>query len=314
MDIDLVYLYVNGNDEKWYERRKQYMIGDKNANCRFRDNGELLFSLRSVDKYVPWIRNIYIVTDSEMPDWFDASDGRIHVIDHKTIMPEEILPCYNSNVIESYLYNIPGLSEIFLYLNDDCFFGNYVSQDFFVKDGKPVTRMVKEHVIPDTYYKRALYNSVQLMKSHFNIEYDLVPWHNAEVFSKTEMENCIKEFQNEFDAARKQRLRSDQDIQKSIFQYYMISRETCTLKIYERYHGLRNALDFFLRVSFPKKFLDYADILMDSFVRYHRMQFLLSRKPKVACINDSEGTTEEDTQKYKELMQKFFPKKSPFEK
>ena len=100
MDIDLVYLWVNGNDPKWIAKRDA-CIGkptDKQENCagRYADSGELKYSLRSVEKYAPWIRKIFIVTDDQVPEWLDTSNPKVHVVDHKEIMPEESLPCFNS--------------------------------------------------------------------------------------------------------------------------------------------------------------------------------------------------------------------------
>ena len=143
LPIDMVYLYVNSNDEEWVVKRNQYTMDQNNGACRFRDNKELMYSLRSVEKYAPWIRNIYIVSNSSMPDWLNTNHPKIHIIAHEEIMPPDILPCFNSNVIESFIHMIPGLSEFFLYANDDMFFCNYVTPDFFVKDGKPVVRMMK---------------------------------------------------------------------------------------------------------------------------------------------------------------------------
>ena len=53
MDIDLVYLWVNGNDPKWIAKRNA-CIGkptDKQENCagRYADSGELKYSLRSIE-------------------------------------------------------------------------------------------------------------------------------------------------------------------------------------------------------------------------------------------------------------------------
>ena len=56
MDIDLVYLWVNGNDPKWLAKRNACVGGFTTAegNCkgRYVDNDELKFSLRSIEKYV----------------------------------------------------------------------------------------------------------------------------------------------------------------------------------------------------------------------------------------------------------------------
>ena len=118
MDIDLVYLWVNGNDPKWIAKRNA-CIGkptDKQENCagRYADSGELKYSLRSVEKYAPWIRKIFIVTDDQVPEWLDTNNPKVRVVDHKEILPKESLPCFNSTLIEHYLDKISGLSEHFL--------------------------------------------------------------------------------------------------------------------------------------------------------------------------------------------------------
>ena len=76
MKIDLVYLWVNGNDPVWKERKAKFLgqendlINDNNCEGRFIDNDELKYSLRSVEKFAPWINNIYIITDNQKPSLF----------------------------------------------------------------------------------------------------------------------------------------------------------------------------------------------------------------------------------------------------
>lgn len=130
MDIDLVYLWVNGNDPKWQAKRDA-CIGrpsGSQAHCkgRYADSGELKYSLRSAEKYAPWIRRIFIVTDNQIPEWLNTDNPKVQIVDHTEIMPAECLPCFNSAVIEMFLCNIPGLSEHFLYANDDTYFGKPV--------------------------------------------------------------------------------------------------------------------------------------------------------------------------------------------
>lgn len=82
--------------------------------------------------YAPWINKIFIVTDNQIPDWLDTNHPKIRIIDHKEIMPEECLPCFNSNAIETCIDNITELSEYFLYANDDMFFSSPVKPDDFL--------------------------------------------------------------------------------------------------------------------------------------------------------------------------------------
>lgn len=114
--------------------------GEKfNNDIRLSNNNELKYSLRSVFKYIPWVNHVYILMNppKKIPSWFnDKYKEKITLVDHNETFNKKNLPNTNSNAIESTLVNIPGLSEHFIYLNDDIFFGNYVNyQNFFTKDG-----------------------------------------------------------------------------------------------------------------------------------------------------------------------------------
>ena len=107
---------------------EKYMIGklsvqDVGAH-RFADNEELRYSLRSLYKFAPWVRNIYILTNGQIPNWLNIQNDRIKVITHAEIFSNKShLPTFSSPSIESNLHNIPGISEHFLYFNDDVFLG-----------------------------------------------------------------------------------------------------------------------------------------------------------------------------------------------
>lgn len=47
------------------------------ARCVILIHQELRFSLRSIEMYAPWVRNIYIVTNGQIPYWLDLSHPRL---------------------------------------------------------------------------------------------------------------------------------------------------------------------------------------------------------------------------------------------
>src|SRR5690606_27074480 len=153
-DVDLVFLWVDGDDPVWLEKKNRYSpdqkeISHSETDCkgRYSDNHELKFALRSAEQHVPWIRRIFIVTDSQQPAWLNTEHPGITIVDHKDILPAEVLPCYNSTVIEHYLHKIPGLAEHFLYGNDDMFFNADLTPDFFFgEDGYPIVRLKRKHL------------------------------------------------------------------------------------------------------------------------------------------------------------------------
>ena len=142
--VDVVYAWVDGSEEAHAGRRRQYaaMLADSHAEnldpARFRDNGELRYSLRSLEQFAPWVNRIHIVSDSQTPPWLDVSHPRIAMVRHEDVIPERHLPTFNSHVIESRLHRIPGLSEHYLYFNDDFFLTNRAEKgDFFTANGLP---------------------------------------------------------------------------------------------------------------------------------------------------------------------------------
>lgn len=100
---------------------------------RFADDGELRYSLRSLEKYADWFDRIFIVhPDGQYPTWLNTDHPKIYMVSHSEIIPKQYLPTFNSYAIELYLHRIPGISSSFVYSNDDFFFNNYVEpKDFF---------------------------------------------------------------------------------------------------------------------------------------------------------------------------------------
>ncbi|BDT69764.1 exopolysaccharide phosphotransferase CpsY [Comamonadaceae bacterium OS-1] len=142
--IDIVYLWVDGNDPQWRAKRQQAaaalhdnarLAAYANVEGRFRDNDELRHSLRALERFFPGHGHIYLVTDAQTPAWLAAVPG-ISVVDHRDLIPASSLPTFDSGHIESYIHRIPGLSERYFYLNDDVFFGApVVLEDWFWPGG-----------------------------------------------------------------------------------------------------------------------------------------------------------------------------------
>ncbi|SES28567.1 Stealth protein CR4, conserved region 4 [Pedococcus cremeus] len=140
--IDVVYTWVDGSDPDWILRkaeaqnehlsRSAVMHALAANDSRFVSRDELRYSLRSLDMYADWVRHVYLVTDDQVPAWLDTTNPRVTVVSHRELFGDRgRLPTFNSHAIESQLHRIPGLSEHYLYLNDDVFFGRPVSPDLF---------------------------------------------------------------------------------------------------------------------------------------------------------------------------------------
>jgi len=117
---------ANGNviSYKIYKAKIVWDLGDPFvedvAENRFYDNDELKFSLRSLEKYAPWIRNVYLVTNGQIPNWLNLSNPKIRLVTHEQIFKNKShLPTFSSPAIETHLHRINGLSKRFIYFNDD---------------------------------------------------------------------------------------------------------------------------------------------------------------------------------------------------
>ncbi|KQR50801.1 sugar phosphotransferase [Leifsonia sp. Leaf336] len=147
-DIDIVFSWVDGSDAEYQRQRAarmaSYVVGEGDDNeARYRQIDELKYALRSVHMFAPWIRNIYIATDSPAPPWLDPEHPSIHIMRSEDFFPDRSgLPTHNSHAVESQLHHIPGLAEHFLYSNDDMFIGRPLSPDMFFSPGG-VTKFVE---------------------------------------------------------------------------------------------------------------------------------------------------------------------------
>lgn len=137
--IDAVILFVDMNDNEWRNRYNKFIekheIPNKHINNehRFRDYGTLKCVLRGIDLYTPWINNVFLVvqSDSQVPRWVNRDT--VKVVLHEEFIPKEYLPTFNCNTIETHLHFIPGLSEKFIYFNDDMLFSRKIQpEDFFI--------------------------------------------------------------------------------------------------------------------------------------------------------------------------------------
>jgi len=129
-DLSIVYIWNNGTDPEYINMRNQY--SEEKVTVSEKKYDELLYSLRSLDKYLPWHKGkIFIVTPGQTPTWLDTSNPRIEIVHQDDILPLEAIPTYNIFVLEMYLDRIPGVSERFIYMNNNHYFKSYTHPEFF---------------------------------------------------------------------------------------------------------------------------------------------------------------------------------------
>lgn len=183
--IDIVYTWAGENNNK--------------HNIRESYNNELMYSLRSIFKYMPWFNKIYIVintpVENNRPSWFNnLYHNRIILLDQKVIFPKtehHKLPCKVTDIIESYINNIPGLSEHYIYMNDDFIINKELTYKYFFDNNK---------ILLPTSVKRNkklnFNNNLKLKKypyCHIN-----EAWHPhiPYAFTKTSYDNFLNEYKD----------------------------------------------------------------------------------------------------------------------
>ena len=103
------------------------------------DNQELRFSLRSIFKYIPWVRKIFIVLPNKKVTFlkpYPEINQRIIYVNDKEFLG------FDSANIFAFSFNLYkmekfGISKNFIYMEDDYFIGQHLDKsDFFYYDKK----------------------------------------------------------------------------------------------------------------------------------------------------------------------------------
>lgn len=176
--IDFVVTWLDSNDPVWQEEYRKYkglgLQGDQ-SKSRFRDWDLFRFWFRAIELYAPWVNKVFLVTNGTFPKWINKSNPKLVLVEHKDYIPETFLPTFNSCTIELHMHNIPGLSEHFVYFNDDCFLNDYIAPEYYFKEGLPCDNNAETYYnVPlyDKAYKLGIYPSmltdIGVINGHFN--------------------------------------------------------------------------------------------------------------------------------------------------
>lgn len=326
MPIDMVYLWCDGNDPEFIKRKNEFINdGERGVkitgDVRFWDNEELRYSLRSLEKYAPWINHVYIITDRQVPYWLETNYEKVTVVDHSQIMPAECIPCFNSNVIELFLPFIPNLSEKFLYGNDDTFFGDYVKPEDFFEGDRPIARMMKNNSSFNDFKKcvRNLFgnkykknitpmgNAIHLLQQEYGDFEVLSTHHNIDAYSKSAYLETLKKFSDKFTETNKYRFRNKNCIHRLIFTLDAILSSKAVYKIVPAFSGVCKV---FVSLKREPVFSYFGK-------EYHidRLKKVMKQnKPKLFCLNASEKATPKIKMEARTFMEEMFPEPSKFEK
>lgn len=320
--FDIVYTYVNGDDPTHIQSKREAMNvcapePESSHVCRFYSSCEIIFSLFSIFLFMSHdeLHKIYIVISDhsyqmvsfEEPEWIRTHQAfqqfiqsKIVYVTHSQIIPLEFLPTFNSHVIELYLSNIPGLLEMFVYFNDDCFLGAPVSQSFFFEE-----KTEKANIFPSSSQMKSSFvkgqqNALSQFQTIMNKTFDLlqqrfialrtsrIQWnkchHQAKALLKSSCQSVLKDdvFHNAIVQLSSRKFRTRQDFSPIEL---MIG--------YLYFTGKGQPLD-------AKPYTFYIEWTQDQTHMQTKFEALLQRQsqsspPILICINDIPFETKNET-------------------
>lgn len=320
--IDLVYMWVDGNDAEWQAKRAHYSGqcpdrsrgADAISVARWRNNDELRYSLRSMEMYAPWVNHIYIITDNQRPEWL-ANHPKVSIVDHREILPPEALPTFNSEAIESCLYKIEGLSEHFIIANDDTLFAQEVEPtDFFLSDGRPIVRLMhfsRRKAPRKGHYHRMLLHMQNLVFENFGRMIPYAPHHNMDGCLRSAYRRCVEEFHpEEWYKTTLQRFRQEGDMHRSFVGFYMIATGCGVMRKVGRYNRI-GGIGGRIRAFITNSFACDSRVISANLPDYEKV--MRRYNPLMICANDNEFSTDADCARLRAFLQHRYPRKSKFE-
>lgn len=249
--IDVVYTWVDASDPLWRQKYRHYkdripcegIDASSRDLARYTSRDELKYSLRSLQLNLPWVRKIFIVTADQVPTWLDTSHPQIQVVSHDEIFEDPVgcLPTFNSHAIESQISRIPGLSEYFLYVNDDVFFGKPLSPNsFYSGSGTVKYSLARAHFSEAVNGKlpvnRAARRNGTLIQEKYGRTTALKFRHVAHPQRLSVHKKIFDDFSDEIRATARQRFRHPMDISvPSSLAHYVAAAEGVGIPIETSY-------------------------------------------------------------------------------
>jgi len=151
--IDIVLPWVDGNDPMWQAEKKKYQQElntdcDANSEIRYQSWDNLHYWFRAVEKFLPWVNNIYLITCGHVPEFLNTEHPKLKLVKHSEYIPEEFLPTFNSNTIEMNVHRIEGLSENYILFNDDTIPLMHIDEEYYFKNNKVCDEAVESPIMP----------------------------------------------------------------------------------------------------------------------------------------------------------------------
>lgn len=177
--IDIVLPWVDGNDPMWQrEKNAEYLKIrpdiSANSEVRYQSFDNLKYWFRLIDKNMPWVNKIFLITWGHIPEWVDLNCKKLRIVRHDEYIPKEFLPTFNSNTIEMNVHRIKDLSENFILFNDDLFVLQPIAESYFFQNDHICDQAIESPIMPvdigdlSGWSCRVKANNVLMINKYFN--------------------------------------------------------------------------------------------------------------------------------------------------
>ena len=317
-DLDVVIAWVNGTEEllESYQRVTGQPITQE-TRTRLREYGMLRFALRSVALNAAFARRVFLVTNGQVPVWWNPDNEHAQIVRHeeifvtkdlkgKTTPIPNALPTFNSNAIEACLRNIPGVAKYMLYLNDDMIITRPLSIDDFVNRRTGTLRLGMDHGSSPTHLFGMWDRSLDFTNELINKRYHphaldtkhYLPHHACYILDRDILEHASRVWRKETMETISHHLREPHDLAHPFL--------VANVAIEEEWGHSRPTTNGIM-VHWTNNHTQNAKTWLD----------IKRRKScKCVCIQDSFGDKDPDPKAAEDLERKLctlFPNRSPFE-
>jgi hypothetical protein len=169
--IDIVIPWVDGSDPEWQQEFRKYRSlatgRDDNSEIRYRDWDNLQYLFRGIEKFAPWVRKVHFITTGQKPKWLNLNAPKLNFVRHEDFISKEFLPTFSVRPIELNLHRIEGLSEQFIYFNDDYFLLRSVKPERFFRNGLPCDMAILDTLPMGGPRGHMLMNDMNVVIRHF---------------------------------------------------------------------------------------------------------------------------------------------------
>jgi len=323
--IDIVILWVDGSDESWTKSCAKYSKKSLDR-IRFEDSGTLKYVFRTIDQYMPWARNIYLVTPGHYPSWLNVDNPKVKMVNQNDLFTNnDDLPVFNSCSVEVNLHRIEGLSEQFIYFNDDMVVLKMLDKEYFFKNRKVndffiITRLFHEpmfshqmlsqmicinsEIKKDKSLKKQIFRTINFKYGIINILRSLIALflnngeiplfslnHHPQAYLKSSFVEFERSYPEVIGKTSSSRFRSEYQVSQTIFRFWSL--------IKGNFNPVYHNDSVYVGVDDLNKLKKDLNTIGDR------------KNISMICLNEHSNFDPDNYPEYKQIISKFLSKRLP---